>query len=364
MLSLLPIALSSSVQNVLFIAAYHSSLKRGAQTVELDEPNRAHYLDGLAATSSLINLAALLATGLLLRPIFRRLDTIDRTGLDSSIADTPTTFDDRPDKFSLLPTVDTAWAQSTGENTDVSEDFSILIADDNQINRLLLINQLCDHCEHIDAAQDGIEAYKLLRKKRYDIVFLDLQMPGYTGFELIDMTRKTPNPNRETPIIAVTAHALPHQRHEIVTQGFDECLIKPVLAEQLEEILSLWRPSRINAAEPTSYVRQILIKTDFDRDLALIILNKLIEELPRQMSTIKKSVTQCDWKAATLTAHQLHGSVSFCGLTDMRELAGALENSLKIENPQQTQNHFDKLHNLIQKFVAKKEDLIAHLQEK
>lgn len=310
--------------------------------------------------SALIGLVSVLAAGLVALAAYRHLKQIGHNANDNEAA-APSTTRNHPLDI-----------RNPGDQTKRSispRKFSILIADDNSINRLLFVHQLQDHCEQITATKDGIEALNYLKSERFNLVFLDLQMPGHNGFELIETIRHTENPNKDTPIIAVTAHALPNQCKDIIALGFDECLIKPILSEQLEEIVALWRPNAPREASSDSskqagYAQQLLAKTDYDRDLALTILNKLCEELPQQLNTIQNALRHRQWQQALSITHKLHGSVSFCGLTDIRQLALTLERNLISKDFLETDRHFDKLQALIKQFITNKTELIEELSDK
>ncbi len=366
-IGLLPILLSNLAQTGLLIAEYQAALNSLAQRplIEPAQTISTAPLPNRIKISALIGLASLLGAGLATLLVYRRLEGNN-------------CFPDRSNTNDIkiaAPAISHNNPLNTANNGDQARrsialcKFSILIADDNSINRLLFVNQLQDHCEQITAAKDGAEALNHLRNERFNLVFLDLQMPGHNGFELIETIRHTENPNKDTPIIAVTAHALPNQCKDIIALGFDECLIKPILSEQLEEIVALWRPNSPhetlnNFRSEAIYAQQILAKTAYDRNLALNILNKLCEELPQQLDSIQNALRHQQWQQALSVTHKLHGSVSFCGLKDIRQLALTLEQNLISKNFLETDRHFDKLQALIEKFITKKTELIEELSDK
>ncbi|WP_162531690.1 response regulator [Methylotuvimicrobium alcaliphilum] len=359
-IALLPTLMSNLAQTGALLAEYQAIRNSHAQQAFI-EPAQAISMTPLLKRikiSALIGFVSVLAAGLAALAAYRRLKH-NSLSPNNNETSGPTTARNH--------TLDT----NSGDQTKLSlspRKFSILIADDNSINRLLFVNQLQDHCDQITATEEGIEALNYLKSKQFDLVFLDLQMPGHNGFELIEAIRHTENPNKDTPIIAVTAHALPNQRKDIIALGFDECLIKPILSEQLEEIVSLWRPTEPRDAlsdspKQAGYAQQLLAKTAYDRDLALTILNKLYEELPQQLNSIQKALHHRQWQQALSITHKLHGSVSFCGLTDIRQQALTLEQNLISKDFLETDRHFDKLQASIQQFITKKTELIEELSD-
>jgi len=261
-------------------------------------------------------------------------------------------------KQTTLPTL------SAG-TTKIDDSISIFIADDNEINRLLLQSQLKDYCNNITLANDGKSALIYLEKHKYDLILLDLQMPYFSGLELIKIIKREDSVNQHSPVIAITAHAQSHQRKILIDAGFDECLIKPILMEQLEELLSLWLPITLtptkqenNQPEKLDYVVTLLQRTSGNTALATTIFNKLFSELPEQASQIEQALKNNELSLAQETTHKLHGSVSFCGFSDIQTLAYELESSFSGDNQQLIQSNFILLKNEITAFIKLKQKIL------
>jgi len=251
------------------------------------------------------------------------------------------------------------------QTTKPDDSFSIFIADDNEINRLLLQSQLKDHCNNITLTADGKTALDYLQLYKYDLILLDLQMPFYSGLELIKIIKQPNTLNHDSPVIAITAHAQSHQRKILIEAGFDECLIKPILMEQLEELLSLWippySPSINDSTEKVEYISTLLQRTSGNTELAKVIFNKLFAELPEQSQIIDQALKSNNLTVAKETTHKLHGSVSFCGFSDIQILAKNLETSFPGKNPDRIKSNFNLLNNKITDFIKLKETILSQL---
>ncbi|MCD2450702.1 response regulator [Methylicorpusculum oleiharenae] len=234
----------------------------------------------------------------------------------------------------------------------------VLIADDNAINRLLLQKQLEPYDLWVTETRDGIEAHDALLKKRFDLVLLDLKMPGYTGHDLIKIIRAPGSPNLNTPVVAITAHAQKEQLSGIIAEGFDECLIKPVLREHLDETLSLWLPMSQPSDKKRVYAGQLLAKTYNDRNLAATLLTKLCEELPQLSAQASNLFKINDLDEARNSIHKLHGSVSFCGLTNFQAVARQIEDGLLTQNYASIEDDFQQLNTLIQQLLDIKQETL------
>ena len=254
---------------------------------------------------------------------------------------------------------------ANAESSKRSDSFSIFIADDNEINRLLLKSQLELHCKNITMANDGKAALSCLQKNKYDLILLDLQMPYFTGLELIKFIKQPDSINKDSPVIAITAHAQSQQRKTLIEAGFDECLIKPVLLEQLFEILDLWLPgensSLNNQTDLIDYVATLLDKTAGNSELTLKLFSQLFSELQEQSNTIEQALKKNELPLAEEITHKLHGSVSFCGFTDLQACARALEVSLSHNDSQQINPNFLLLKNKIIAFISLKESILKKL---
>lgn len=257
--------------------------------------------------------------------------------------------------------------EQTFETLEIAEDYSILVADDNEINRLLLQSQLSPKCNNITLVNDGREAVDVLQAQRFDLILLDLQMPILSGIDVIKLIKRDGGVNAQTPCIAITAHARPEQRKSVIEAGFDECLIKPIQTTQLYEIIDLWLPRTQHNSIPElnedDYIDLMLDKTKDNKELALILFNKLFEELPEQVKNIDHAIKQSDFKLAQKITHNLHGSVSFCGLIDIQQPAKILEILLLENDLTAIQENFQELHDLVFHFVNMQHKVLNKLQE-
>lgn len=112
----------------------------------------------------------------------------------------------------------------------------VLIAEDNEINREYTRELLTDMGCAIESAVSGDEAIEKSEKTTYDLLLLDIRMPGKSGIETLHIIRGKER-GRRTPAIAVTALALKDDRETMLREGFDEYLAKPFSADQLNDAM-------------------------------------------------------------------------------------------------------------------------------
>lgn len=115
---------------------------------------------------------------------------------------------------------------------------SILVAEDNKVNQIVIMNTLSKLGYHADLAQNGLEVLDRVALTAYDVILMDMQMPQMDGLEATRRikARDTVNPF----IIAMTANALQQDRDRCFEAGMDDYLSKPVILEDLVELLQKW----------------------------------------------------------------------------------------------------------------------------
>lgn len=112
----------------------------------------------------------------------------------------------------------------------------ILIADDSEINRLILANMLELNGYSVDAAADGAEALQFISENLYQMALIDLSMPVMSGLEMIKILRSQHNPLK---VAAISTFADSTQKTKALAAGFDYCLTRPVDEEQLITLMNL-----------------------------------------------------------------------------------------------------------------------------
>lgn len=118
----------------------------------------------------------------------------------------------------------------------------ILVVDDNAINRRLAMAFVKRLGFVTEEVEDGASALAKLASSPFDVVFLDISMPGMSGEEVLAKLRADPRFNG-LHIIAYTAHALPEEKQRLIDAGFDDLLIKPISLKAVELALADFLPA-------------------------------------------------------------------------------------------------------------------------
>lgn len=125
-----------------------------------------------------------------------------------------------------LPTGDRSWR--------------ILVAEDNQINQIIVVRMLERLGAQVDIVMNGQEAVDQIGQKNYDLILMDCQMPVMDGY---DATRKIRSTGRAIPIVAMTANALAGDREKALEAGMNDYITKPLDKEIMREVLTRWLSS-------------------------------------------------------------------------------------------------------------------------
>jgi CheY-like chemotaxis protein len=120
----------------------------------------------------------------------------------------------------------------------------VLLAEDNLVNRQLMMRLLEKRGHRVDTAANGREACEALHRQSYDVILMDVQMPEMTGLEATAAIRQVElGTGRHIPIIAMTAHAMNGDRERFLACGMDGYVSKPIVLKELIDVLGKISPA-------------------------------------------------------------------------------------------------------------------------
>ncbi len=128
----------------------------------------------------------------------------------------------------------------------------ILVAEDNATNRLLVGTRLGRASHRVDLVENGLQAVEAVRARDYDVVLMDMQMPELDGVGATRAIRALPGARGRTPIVALTADALPEFRERYMSCGLDDYLTKPLDWNALDRVLLRFAPPSPAPASPAA----------------------------------------------------------------------------------------------------------------
>ncbi|MGB7803844.1 response regulator [Buttiauxella sp.] len=200
---------------------------------------------------------------------------------------------------------------------------SILIADDNPTNRLLLKRQLNAIGYNVDEACDGEEAESRIANKQYDLLITDLNMPKKDGMALTASLRSK---NVQLQIWGLTASALSKSREQCLNSGMNQCLFKPISIQTLTHELSKLDVGRASSSVTGHLKLSILTEnTGGDRKLINEILETFREASANDLQVAVRAIEQDEPQMFLHALHRLHGSAQILEITALQALCEPFE---------------------------------------
>ena len=120
----------------------------------------------------------------------------------------------------------------------------MLVVEDNIVNQRMAVRMLEKLDCRVDVAANGLEAVEMVERLKYDLVFMDCQMPEMDGYEATAEIRRREDASKHTLIIAMTAHTMQGDREKCLKAGMDDYIAKPIKKESLLKIMEKWTPSQ------------------------------------------------------------------------------------------------------------------------
>ncbi|GHG65144.1 histidine kinase [Alishewanella longhuensis] len=213
----------------------------------------------------------------------------------------------------------------------------VLTVDDNEANLKLINTLLREQVQSLDSARDGAEAWQKTTQHVYDIIFMDINMPVLDGITACQRIRQS-SLNEQTPIIAVTAHAMDGERARLISLGFSEFLTKPLDEKMLHYTLHEFCQIQKNSQNQQGTATEATPLIDWDLalqraagkpELAQEMLLLLIKSLPQSDKQIRQAITDNDQQVLLHALHKLHGACCYTGVPRLKNLLEALETQLK-----------------------------------
>ena len=137
-------------------------------------------------------------------------------------------------------------------SAEAGERLRILIVDDLDANRELVRTLLEAMGQEVEEAASGGQAVSMAVRQAYDLIFMDLQMPGMDGFATARAIRRLSQENRTTPIVALSANVLPEHVAEAERAGMNDHIGKPIVPARLVATLNRWAGVRVEVEAPAA----------------------------------------------------------------------------------------------------------------
>ncbi len=224
---------------------------------------------------------------------------------------------------------------------------TVMAVDDNPANLKLIGALLEDRVQEVVLCDSGHQAIEQARLMKFDIILMDIQMPEIDGIRACELIRQLPH-QQNTPVIAVTAHAMAGQKEKLLSAGMNDYLAKPIEEEKLHNMLLRYLPGATPVAAPVTQaaslaipaapeininatldwalaLRQAANKPDLARDM----LYMLLEFLPEVRNKVEEQLVDESPEGLVDIIHKLHGSCGYSGVPRLKNLCMLVEQQLR-----------------------------------
>ncbi|HTE88256.1 MAG TPA: response regulator [Terriglobales bacterium] len=212
-----------------------------------------------------------------------------------------------------------------------SQKLHVLVAEDNRVNQTLMVRVLQKMGHSSVVASNGREALSLAFSQKFDVVFMDVQMPEMDGLAATVAIRKAEKSSgSHLPIFAMTAHAMKGDRESCLQAGMDGYLAKPVRFSDLEQTLATLSNVKTSDKEASSVSfswnrTEALERLGGDEDLLRELCQIFLEESPKTLRNLRQALAEGDAGAVMRAAHSLKGEVGYLGAGVASQAARKLE---------------------------------------
>lgn len=228
----------------------------------------------------------------------------------------------------------------------------ILVAEDNPINQKVAVRWIERLGYRIDVVENGAQAVEAAFGQKYDLIFMDGQMPEMDGFEATaEIRRREKELGRERmTIVALTADAIKGAREKYIECGMDDYLTKPIDPSELDRMLKRHldrsggepaenRSPAAEVEEPEHQAVDVAVlerAADGDQEFMRELAEIYLEDAEKRIDLIARAVREGDNIALRRTAHALKGSSANIGVKGIQRIAKRLEESANNGHPAET----------------------------
>ena len=232
---------------------------------------------------------------------------------------------------------------------------SVLVVEDNEINAIV-VEGFLDHMGHeVTVVTTGEEAVATVRKQPFDVVLMDISLPGIDGVEATRRIRNLdPSAESELPIVAMSAHVFQNEIAHVLDAGMDAFVGKPVSPERLAEALAqvVLRRKR-GVVVPVEHAPEdgrhsVLNPGVLDDDYMILgpdktgrMVDAFFDGSSRKVEQLAHAVEGEDWSTVAYIAHNLKGSAASLGLSALENHAQRLEVCARKEAGSEIARDFD-----------------------
>jgi CheY-like chemotaxis protein/HPt (histidine-containing phosphotransfer) domain-containing protein len=238
-------------------------------------------------------------------------------------------------------TSDTAFAEPEHTAEPITDGLSILIAEDHPINQKMMEILMQRAGATWQLCSDGLEVIQAMQSDaHFDLILMDLHMPNMDGYEATRSIRDLPGPERNIPIIAVTADALAGDREKCLAAGMNDYLAKPVRLADLQQVIARTMAAHTDTATanrpepeaPETFDSDNLVEQVGDAESAALLVREFANTLRAELQILQQALNADDLEAARSASHRIKGSARTIGCNLLAAQLQQIETACRSEN--------------------------------
>jgi PAS domain S-box-containing protein len=210
----------------------------------------------------------------------------------------------------------------------------LLVVEDNEINRTVARLLFEGWGAHVEEAEDGLAGVQYVRDaiQPYDIVLMDIQLPGLNGLDATAAIRALPDAARANlPIVALTANAFRADRDRYLAAGMNACLAKPFEEEDVYQTLVRLLPAP--AATPAYDLSKLRTLARGREEFVVKIIHSFLRNIPDSLAQLRAAVEAGHWDEAAKITHHIKPSLESVGVPHVAEAVRQLEAAAPADYP-------------------------------
>ncbi|MGG7567289.1 ATP-binding protein [Rhodovulum sp. DZ06] len=244
----------------------------------------------------------------------------------------------------------------------------VLVVEDNETNRFVANEMLSAHGHHVSLAEDGKAGVEAAQEARYDLILMDISMPGMDGVAATRAIRARGGPSAAAPIVGLTAHALPEEQERFRAAGMDGCLTKPLRMTTLVSALDgMGLTPGVPAPAPEAEEEAELAAWEEDEDDEDMLDPEVLADLstaldgPDLAQLLRRAAADLAEGAAEVrrleqagdvinfcpTAHRVAGAAALVGGKRLHAVLAAAEAACKREDPETARRALECLEEVV-----------------
>lgn len=252
---------------------------------------------------------------------------------------------DEKDNEALINSLDEARLTADDVSTNVPTrkqlKGDVLLAEDNITNQELIRMYLEKMGARVTCADNGAIAVSLAQQHKYDLIFMDMQMPVMSGIDAVLHLRKM---NYNGPIVMLTANVTSDDKARCLEAGANEFVTKPIVRQALFETTGRYLENREAAAHEPIYSALIHEEPKFED-----LLYNFIDSLRNMQQKIIDTFRNNEFYALAQVVHDLKGTAGGFGYPDLTRLAGDIEASIKEKDLDTIEGLLEKLNEMCER---------------